>query len=52
MFAFPLKAEVGGYWTCYLNKEKVFLSPDRGGGGGRRKEEGGGEGGEGLAVTF
>ncbi len=51
MFAFSLAAEVGGYWSCYLNKEKVFLSPDSGGGGGgggRRKEEGGG----GLAVTF
>ena len=39
---FLLKQKVGGYWSCYLNREKIFLSPDReGGGGGRRKEEGG-----------
>lgn len=53
MFVFSLAAEVGGYWYCYLNRGKAFLSLDRkGGGGGRRKEESGG-GGEGdLAVTF
>lgn len=52
MFAFSLEAEVGGYRSWYLNREKIFLSPDRGGGGGRRKEVGGGKGGGGLAMTF
>lgn len=41
MFADSLKAEVGGYWSCYFNSRKIVLSPDREVGGGKRKEEGG-----------
>lgn len=42
MFAFSLQAEVGGYWTRYLNREKIFLCPDSRRRRRRRKKEGGG----------